>query len=255
MEEKNKRKKALLSKAIAERSKRTQAETVKLNRIQKQLQALDDMVSTDIGILRNRIEQACIEFSQAKKRYDRAESEYVTAKLDLHKKTQIKEQLTEHLCTIIQQNELRKAKKLEELMQQLDVETDEESLDLEIEVDQMLQLQEAEARKQLVSPASEKSPQSSQPDSSESPSVKESCAESDPGQSELKTEPTSDTSIITPTDTVPSLQGDNVASWDTVPGSSVLILYFILWGGIGRLDFKEIYSVYWKKCFLMLCDF
>lgn len=212
MEEKNKRKKALLSKAIAERSKRTQAETVKLNRIQKQLQALDDMVSTDIGILRNRIEQACIEFSQAKKRYDRAESEYVTAKLDLHKKTQIKEQLTEHLCTIIQQNELRKAKKLEELMQQLDVETDEERLDLEIEVEQMLQLQEAEARKQLVSPASEKSPQSSQPDSSESPSVKESCAESDPGQSELKTEPTSDTSIVTPTDTVPSLQGDNVAS-------------------------------------------
>lgn len=210
MEEKNKRKKALLSKAIAERSKRTQAETVKLNRIQKQLQALDDMVSTDIGILRNRIEQACIEFSQAKKRYDRAESEYVTAKLDLHKKTQIKEQLTEHLCTIIQQNELRKAKKLEELMQQLEVETDEERLDLEIEVEQMLQVQEAEARKQLASPASEKSPQRSNPDPSESPSEKESHAESDPGQSELKTEPT--TSVMTPTDAVPSLQEGNIVS-------------------------------------------
>lgn len=156
MEEKNKRKKALLAKAISEKSKKTQAEALKLKRIQKQLQALDDLVSTDIGILRTRIEQACLEFSQARKRYDRAESEFVAAKLDLHKKTQIKEQLTEHLCTIIQQNELRKAKHLEELMQQLEMEADDEGLELEIEVDHMLQHQEAEARKQSLGSAAEK---------------------------------------------------------------------------------------------------
>ncbi|XP_069497412.1 RAB6-interacting golgin isoform X2 [Ambystoma mexicanum] len=150
MEEKNKRKKALLSKAIAERSKKTHAETVKLKRIQKELQALDDMVSTDIGILRNRIDQACMDFSYAKKRFDKAEAEYIAAKLDLHRKTEIKEQLAEHLCTIIQQNEQRKARKLEELMQQLEVETDEEKLELEIEVEQMLQQQEIEARRQAV---------------------------------------------------------------------------------------------------------
>nr|XP_021401565.1 RAB6-interacting golgin [Lonchura striata domestica] len=148
IEEKNKRKKALLARAIAERSKRTQAETVKLKRIQKELQALDDMVSADIGILRNRIDQASLDYSYARKRYDKAESEYVAAKLDLQHKTEIKEHLTEHLCTIIQQNELRKARKLEELMQQLDVEADEENLELEIEVEQMLQQQEAEAGKQ-----------------------------------------------------------------------------------------------------------
>ncbi|XP_073500189.1 RAB6-interacting golgin isoform X2 [Phyllobates terribilis] len=211
MEEKNKRKKALLAKAIAERSKRTQAEAVKLNKIQKQLQALDEMVSTDIGILRNRIEQACIEFSQAKKRYDKAESEYVAAKLDFYKKTQIKEQLTEHLCTIIQQNELRKAKKLEELMQQLDVEADEERLDLEIEVEQILQLQEAEAKMQLA--ASDKSQRVLHPDSIESPSEKESSAESDSGQSKIK--PTSDlddTSKCDQTATGPSSQGDHIIS-------------------------------------------
>ncbi|XP_012372503.1 RAB6-interacting golgin [Octodon degus] len=145
MEEKNKRKKALLAKAIAERSKRTQAETMKLKRIQKELQALDDMVSADIGILRNRIDQASLEYSYARKRFDRAETEYVNAKLDLQRKTEIKEQLTEHLCTIIQQNELRKANKLEELMQQLDVQPDEESLDLKVEMEE-----EAEARKQMV---------------------------------------------------------------------------------------------------------
>ncbi|XP_041628430.1 RAB6-interacting golgin isoform X2 [Vulpes lagopus] len=150
MEEKNKRKKALLAKAIAERSKRTQAEALKLKRIQKELQALDDMVSADIGILRNRIDQASLEYSYARKRFDRAEAEYVTAKLDLQRKTEIKEQLTEHLCTIIQQNELRKAKKLEELMHQLDVQADEETLELEVEVERLLYEQEAEAGKQIV---------------------------------------------------------------------------------------------------------
>ncbi|XP_075844557.1 RAB6-interacting golgin isoform X2 [Microtus pennsylvanicus] len=150
MEEKNKRKKALLAQAIAERSKRTQAETMKLKRIQKELQALDDMVSADIGILRNRIDQASLEYSYARKRFDRAEAEYITAKLDLQRKTETKEQLTEHLCTIIQQNELRKAKKLEELMQQLDVQADEEALELEVEVEQLLREQEAEAGKQMA---------------------------------------------------------------------------------------------------------
>ncbi|XP_068950860.1 RAB6-interacting golgin isoform X2 [Petaurus breviceps papuanus] len=159
MEEKNKRKKALLAKAIAERSKRTQAETMKLQRIQKELQALDDMVSADIGILRNRIDQASLDYSYARKRFDKAEAEYVAAKLDLQRKTEIKEHLTEHLCTIIQQNELRKARKLEALMQQLDVEADEESLELEIEVEKLLQQQEEEGRRQTA--LSEEAPEPS----------------------------------------------------------------------------------------------
>ncbi|XP_071342683.1 RAB6-interacting golgin [Trachinotus anak] len=129
IEERNKRKKALLAKTIAEKSKQTQAEAVKLKRIQKELQALDDMVSNDIGILRGRIEQASWDYSAARKRYEKAEAEYVVAKLDLHKKTEVKEQLTEHLCAIIQQNELRKAHKLEELMQQLQLQATEEELE------------------------------------------------------------------------------------------------------------------------------
>ncbi|CAG5862729.1 unnamed protein product [Menidia menidia] len=119
IEERNKRKKALLTKTIAEKSKQTQAEAVKLKRIQKELQTLDDMVSNDIGILREKIEQASWDYSAARKRYEKAEAEYVAAKMDLHRKTEVKEQLTEHLCAIIQQNELRKAHKLEELMEQL----------------------------------------------------------------------------------------------------------------------------------------
>ncbi|XP_012694910.2 RAB6-interacting golgin [Clupea harengus] len=128
MEEKNKQKKALLYKTIAEKSKQTQAEAVKLKRIQKGLQALDDSVSNDIGILRKLIEQASLDYSSAWKRFERAEAEYVAAKLSLHHRTEVKEQLTEHLCAIIQQNELRKAAKLEELMQQLELSDELESL-------------------------------------------------------------------------------------------------------------------------------
>ncbi|KAI5619972.1 RAB6-interacting golgin [Silurus asotus] len=126
MEEKNKRTKALLAKTIAEKSKQTQAEVVKLKKVQKELQVLDDAVSTDIGVLRSLIEQASLEYSIAWKRLEKAEAEYVAAKLDLHKKTEFKEQLTEHLCAIIQQNELRKARKLEELMLQLELNTEQE---------------------------------------------------------------------------------------------------------------------------------
>ncbi|XP_035276910.1 RAB6-interacting golgin-like [Anguilla anguilla] len=142
MEEMNKRKKALLSKTLAEKSRKTQAETVKLKRIQRELQALDDMVSNDIGILRGRIEQATWDYSSAWTRYNRAEAEFVKAKLDLHRKAELKEQLTEHLCAIIQQNEQRKARKLEQLMKQLELQPDEESLELEIQVEHMLKEQE-----------------------------------------------------------------------------------------------------------------
>ena len=44
--------------------------------------------------------------------------------MDLHRKTERKDLLTEHLYTIIRENELRKAKKLEELMEKLNVSPD-----------------------------------------------------------------------------------------------------------------------------------
>ncbi|XP_078263692.1 RAB6-interacting golgin isoform X2 [Rhinoraja longicauda] len=180
MEEKNKRKKALLSKAIAERSKRTMAETVKLKHIQKDLQCLDDLLSNGVNVLRNRIEHSSWEYLLAKKRYDKAEVEYVAAKMDLHKKIEQKEQLTEHLCAIIQQNELRKAKKLEELMQQLEMETDEEQLELEIEEGNMLQSQEiAKATDQTSAGTDKSSQQSIQQADSKNQSLKQTETETE----------------------------------------------------------------------------
>ena len=57
--------------------------------------------------------------------YESAEAEFIRAKIDLHKKTDMKDKLTEHLCLIIQENEIRKAKKLAELMAKLEIESGE----------------------------------------------------------------------------------------------------------------------------------
>ena len=54
-----------------------------------------------------------------RKRYERAEKEFVEAKLALVEKSDVKESLTEHLYTIIQQNEARKAERLAILMKEL----------------------------------------------------------------------------------------------------------------------------------------
>ena len=58
----------------------------------------------------------------ARKRYNTAEAEFVASKLHLHRCQEQKELLTEHLFTIIQQNEVRKARKIAELMGQLEME-------------------------------------------------------------------------------------------------------------------------------------
>ena len=58
-----------------------------------------------------------------RKRYDRAEKEYISAKEGLFSSSEKKDQLTAHLASIIQLNEERKAKKLTELMVELDIST------------------------------------------------------------------------------------------------------------------------------------
>ncbi|CAK8674845.1 RAB6-interacting golgin-like [Clavelina lepadiformis] len=125
MEEKNRRKKAMLTKEIAQRKKKALAESSKLVKIQAELTKLDKLLNCDVGMLRDKIDEACMEFSVAQKRFEKAEAEYIVAKVELHNKTVVKEDLTEHLFNLIQANEERKAKKLEELMHKLDVEEEE----------------------------------------------------------------------------------------------------------------------------------
>lgn len=103
------------------RKKQTTEEAKRLQHIQEELQKLDILLSNDVGILRNKIEEASLDFVEAQKRYKKAEKEFLDAKQSLLGKSEKKELLTKLLCTIIEQNEMRKAQKLSELMEKLKI--------------------------------------------------------------------------------------------------------------------------------------
>nr|XP_039270097.1 RAB6-interacting golgin-like [Styela clava] len=171
MEEKNKRKKTMLTKAIAERKKRAFAESTKLVKIQAELTKLDGMLNYDVSLLRDRIDEACVDYNHAQKRFDKAEAEYISAKMNLHKATQMKEELTEHLFHLIQLNEERKANKLEELMQKLELDESEE-IAVEAESSQTDSKFSTESTADNNKDV-EAEPSNSLPDSTQSPTVNE----------------------------------------------------------------------------------
>ncbi|XP_045483995.1 RAB6-interacting golgin isoform X2 [Pieris rapae] len=119
MEEQNKKRKEMLAKALADRTKQTEEEVQKLEKIKKELQVLDGQFSQDVAVLRKKIDQACITYSESEKYYLRIEKEFLQAKINLQKEKEKKELLTEHLCALITHNETRKAQKLETLMLEL----------------------------------------------------------------------------------------------------------------------------------------
>jgi len=129
IEEQNRKRKEMLSKAILDRQKQTDQESRKLQIVQAELAKIDTLLNTDVQFLRESIEQASLEFMKAQKRYDDAEKEFIAAKLHLFGVSERKELLTDHLCSIIEQNEQRKAKRLTELMVELQLDSSKMSSD------------------------------------------------------------------------------------------------------------------------------
>ncbi|XP_049706485.2 RAB6-interacting golgin [Helicoverpa armigera] len=119
MEEQNKKRKEMLAKALADRTKQTTEEVMRLEKIKKELQVLDSQFSQDVAVLRQKIDQACLSYADAEKHYLKVEKEFLQAKIHLQKEKEKKELLTEHLCALITHNETRKAQKLETLMLEL----------------------------------------------------------------------------------------------------------------------------------------
>ena len=101
---------------------KSEMEARRLAEVKESLAKLDSLLNRDVAILRAKIEEANRHYTAARKRYETAEAEFVAAKLALHKTTESKELLSEHLCTIIQQNEVRKSEKLAELLKTLKTE-------------------------------------------------------------------------------------------------------------------------------------
>lgn len=65
MEEQNRKRKELLAKALADRTKRTQDEVQRLNEIQVELKKLDATLSNDVKILRKQIDIASVDYMEA----------------------------------------------------------------------------------------------------------------------------------------------------------------------------------------------
>ena len=105
IEEQNRKKKEMLVRAINDRKKKTDSEARKLDLVNQELQKIDLMLTSDVRFLRDSIEQASIDFTEAQKRYDKAEREFVDAKINLHNCAEKKELLTDHLSAIIEQVE------------------------------------------------------------------------------------------------------------------------------------------------------
>ena len=103
IEEQNRKKKEMLVRAINDRKKKTDSEARKLDLVNQELQKIDLMLTSDVRFLRDSIEQASIDFTEAQKRYDKAEREFVDAKINLHTCAEKKELLTDHLSAIIEQ--------------------------------------------------------------------------------------------------------------------------------------------------------
>lgn len=65
MEEQNRKRKELLVKALADRTKQTQEEAQRLSRIQTEFKKLDAILSNDVKILRKQIEVASVDYMEA----------------------------------------------------------------------------------------------------------------------------------------------------------------------------------------------
>ena len=65
IEEQNRKKKELLSKAINDRKKKTAGEARKLDVVHKELEKIDLMLNTDVRFLRDSIEEASLDFMEA----------------------------------------------------------------------------------------------------------------------------------------------------------------------------------------------
>uniref|UniRef100_UPI00358E28F6 RAB6-interacting golgin n=1 Tax=Myxine glutinosa TaxID=7769 RepID=UPI00358E28F6 len=152
MEEQNKQKQAELVQQLAVRTRRTAAESVKLQKLQRELQNLDFALANDVGILRSRIDQAECAYNSARKQYDHAEAKFVAAKMELQRRAEVKELLTEHLCLVIGQSEARKSSRLDELTRKLkDWDWAEDEKESAKEVNQVVQVEEvAETETQNV---------------------------------------------------------------------------------------------------------
>ena len=85
LEQENKLRRAALAREVQSRTANILQEANKLKRIEEEIKRLDQLLAYDVSVLRDKIDQASLDYSKAKTRYQAAEKEYLAAKLDYRK--------------------------------------------------------------------------------------------------------------------------------------------------------------------------
>mmetsp|Transcript_23064 Transcript_23064/g.34345 ORF Transcript_23064/g.34345 Transcript_23064/m.34345 type:complete len:350 (+) Transcript_23064:3107-4156(+) len=115
----NTRKVALVRKTLLQENAILMQRQKKIAKIRRELSKVDQAVTDQINILRNRIDSADREYSRAKREFDAAEIVYKRAKSKMVETREMKNLLSQHLAHILMHTEEEKATRLENLMQQL----------------------------------------------------------------------------------------------------------------------------------------
>eukprot|EP01007_Sphenomonas_quadrangularis_P003337 NODE_645_length_1274_cov_365.031837_g510_i0.p1 GENE.NODE_645_length_1274_cov_365.031837_g510_i0~~NODE_645_length_1274_cov_365.031837_g510_i0.p1 ORF type:complete len:299 (+),score=16.98 NODE_645_length_1274_cov_365.031837_g510_i0:70-966(+) len=119
LEETVRKRTQLVAATVAERAAKAAQEMRVLQMVQGELAKLDRLLQPDVDRLRNLICDAAWSLENAERRLKRAEKEFIAAKMEQHMRQEEKQSLTDRLYALIQENEVRKAQKLDELMAKL----------------------------------------------------------------------------------------------------------------------------------------
>uniref|UniRef100_A0A7S3LM13 RAB6-interacting golgin n=1 Tax=Aplanochytrium stocchinoi TaxID=215587 RepID=A0A7S3LM13_9STRA len=119
LQEKVKRQEKIVRGELGKKFNQIQEESRKLAQIQNALETLEKEQQKDIDILRTRIERVEREVSANRQIFQRKEKEYRDSKSLFEESEKEKEMLTTHLRLIIFENEKKKEQKLNQLMSQL----------------------------------------------------------------------------------------------------------------------------------------
>eukprot|EP00667_Euglena_gracilis_P020392 EG_transcript_22079 len=106
---------AQVTEELNERYRKAVAETNTLQDVKKELSVVDQIIAVDVAVIREKIDTATGELHDAQKRFDAAEQEFIAAKLEIKMCEEYKNELTEYLTLLIQENQKQKTAKLEEL--------------------------------------------------------------------------------------------------------------------------------------------
>lgn len=111
----------ILKKKLAEKNEILAKERKVLTEVKREMSKMDATIARDVEVLRKQLESLSVQLSACKTRYHQKEKEFEDAKQKYDSVKEKKNKMTEHLIRILNENEKRKAEKLNRLMVKMDL--------------------------------------------------------------------------------------------------------------------------------------